>query len=131
MHTSAPIPTISVCGTEVPLPLYFQVIDLYNAGHNTDSILVHIVATTQISSIDVLRETVQNIILNLQLIKNPSQKLTVPKGSEADEIASRRNSRIEFVGELDDLNSARLLAEDKLRKEKERRTLRQFLAKLG
>lgn len=134
LHNPSLIPTISVCGTEVPLPLYFQVNDLYNAGHNIDSILVHIVTTTQVSSIDILRETVQNIILNQQLINNSPHRLTLPiNGTEQNEgtIASRRNSRIEFVGELDDLDSARLLAEDKQRKEKERRTLKQLLAKFG
>lgn len=136
-HPPAPTPTISVSGTEVPLPLYFQAIDLYTAGHNTDSILVHIVATTPISNIDVLRETVQNIILNLQLISNSSQTLTVTggsgsgSGSGSEENVSRRNSRIEFVGELDDLETARLLAGEKSRREKERRTLRGLLGRLG
>lgn len=35
------------------------------------------------------------------------------------------------MGELDDLDSARLLAEDRQRKEKDRRTLKQLLAKFG
>lgn len=68
-------------------------------------------------------------------MNNTPHRLSLPAtagvGENEDTIASRRNSRIEFVGELDDLDSARLLAEDRQRKEKERRTLKQLLAKFG
>lgn len=129
IHNPSSLPTISVFGTEVPLPTYFQIIERHNAGHNIDSIIVHMVATKPVSSIDTLRDTVEGIILNLRLIENSSHVLALP-----DRGGDRRNSRIEFVGELDDLNSAGLMAEERVEREKERerRNLRQRLfGKLG
>lgn len=126
IHNPSSLPTISVFGNEVPLPIYFQIIERHNAGHNVDSIIVHMVATTPISNIDTLRDTVEGIILNLRLIENSSHALTLLPDREDN----RRNSRIEFVGDLDDLNSAGLMAEEREKeedKEKERVSLRQRL----
>lgn len=135
-HHPSLIPTIPVCDVEVPLPTYFQVTDLYNAGHNVDSIIVHMVATTQISNIDILRTTVKQIGLNLQLISNSANSLVVSEQVAEKSAESRRNSRIEFVGELDDLSSAGIMAEGskqgrEMQREKEGRRLKGLLARLG
>lgn len=125
------IATISVFGTEVALPTYFQVVERYNAGHSIDSILVHMVAAKHVSNINTLRDIIEGIVLNLRLIETSSQSLMSPERTNTN---SRRNSRIEFVGELDDLSSVHLMAEDNLEKEKEkeRLSLRQrLLARLG
>lgn len=116
--------TIGVCGTEVPLSIYWQAVDLWTAGHSPESIVVRIVATRTVADIQEFRETVANIVYNQELIKlsNRSSRLATTQRD------MRRNSRIHFVGELDNLDVAQMVAE---RKEKERLGLKQFLAKLG
>jgi len=120
-------PSIGVCGEEVPLPLYWRAVDLWAAGHTSDSIFVHIVATSTISDVESLRGIVRNIVYNQELIHR------VPLLTPSDDMAqanarpdARRNSRIQDVNELDDLRVAETVAE---KKEKERAGLRHLLSK--
>lgn len=116
--------TVSVFGTEVPLSLYWQAVDLWSAGHSTESIVVHVVATRTVGDIQEFRKTVSNIVYNQELIKGSTRASNIQKETRD----MRRNSRIHFVGELDNLDVAQMVAQ---RKEKERLGLKQFLAKLG
>lgn len=116
--------TIGVCGSDVPLSIYWQAVDLWSAGHSVESIIVHIVATRTVPDIDEFRAIVSNIVYNQELIQSSGRtSRLVPTQRDM-----RRNSRINFVGELDNLDVAQMVAQ---RKEKERLGLKQFLAKLG
>lgn len=133
LHVHTPIhhdsPSIGVCGEEVPLSLYWHAVDLWAAGHTPDSIVVHIVATNNISNVEWLRNIVQNIVYNQELIHQES--LLTPTNNMTRSHSrpeARRHSRILNVGELDDLHVAHMVAE---KKEKERAGLRHLLSKLG
>lgn len=78
----------------------------------------------------------KQIGLNLQLISNSANSLVVSEQVAEKSAESRRNSRIEFVGELDDLSSAGIMAEGskqgrEMQREKEGRRLKGLLARLG
>lgn len=118
--------SISVGCEEVPLALYFQVVDLWTAGYSTINIvntLINLKSTTQSS---LSAHTITDIIYNQQVMQSGTDStrtnLTVPHNS------SRRLSRIASVSELDDLSVAQMVAQ---KKEKEKLGLRQMLAKLS
>jgi len=122
-------PSITVCGEEVPLPLYWRTVDLWSAGHTSDSIVVHIVASGSIPNVELLRDIVRNIVWNQELIRQGS--LLTPTNDVAhtkSQSDTRRNSRISDVDEVDDLQVAQMVAE---KKQKERASLRNLLSKLG
>lgn len=119
------VPSITVCDTDVPLPLYWQAVDLWSAGHPADSIVVHIVATRPVKDLNSFHDIVRNIVYNQELVK---QTTTVPPALTLPSRDSRRNSCIINVGELDDLSVASMVAR---KKEKERLGLKQLLSKLS
>lgn len=122
-------PSITVCGEEVPLPLYWRTVDLWSAGHTSDSIVVHVVASSTIPNVELLRDIVRNIVWNQELIHQgsfltPINDVAQTKGRSD----TRRNSRISDVDEVDDSQVAQMVAE---KKQKERASLRNLLSKLG
>lgn len=118
--------SIPVGGEEVPIELYFQVVDLWTAGCSNTNIIDTLFHTKNPIQPPLSTDTIINIIYNQKImqsgIKAPSTTLHVPSHS------SRRLSRIASVSELDDLSVAEMVAQ---KKEKERIGLRQMLAKLS
>jgi len=122
-------PSIVVCGEEVPLPLYWRTVDLWSAGHTSDSIVVHLVASNAFPNVELLRDIVRNITWNQELIHQGSLLTPVSDVTQADiRSDTRRNSRISDVDEVDDLQVAQMVAD---KKQKERASLRNLLFKLG
>lgn len=118
--------SIPVGGEEVPLELYFQVVDLWTAGFSNTNMIDTLFHPKNPIQPPLSTDTIMNIIYNPKImqsgIKVPSTTLHVPSHS------SRRLSRIASVSELDDLSVAEMVAQ---KKEKERIGLRQMLAKLS
>ncbi|KAK6372084.1 hypothetical protein LTR64_003997 [Lithohypha guttulata] len=123
-HPTIQIATILVGDAEVPLSLYWQAVDLWEAGHSSERIVVHIVATRNVSNLAMFRETIQHIVYNQELIK----RSTIPAIITNTNPGMRRNSRIENVDELDNLDVADKVAQ---RREKEKLGLKQLIARLG
>lgn len=118
--------SISVGDEEVPLGLYFQVVDLWTAGYSTTNIINTLMNLKGSMQLSLSAETITNIIYNQEVMqagtKKPSSNLSVTATN------NRRLSRIASVSELDDLSVAQMVAH---KKEKERLGLRQMLAKLS
>lgn len=116
---------------EVPLFLYWYIVDLSNAGHTVDSIVVHVAASTTMWNIKALEPVVHNIINNEDLILREFQSqshssVTLALAPNLGD--TRRNPRIIDVSEFDVLDVTNMVATQKV---KERAGLLSLLAKLG
>lgn len=118
--------TIPVGCEEVPLALYFQVVDLWTAGYSDIRIINAIINSKESMQLSLSPDTIANIIYNQELMQQGTNMLTVNGHTGSQN--SRRLSRIASVDELDDLSVAQMVAQ---KKEKEKLGLRQLLAKLS
>lgn len=118
-------PCITVLDQEVPLPFYWQVVDLWTAGYSSDSIFARLVATNDVQKPEQSREVIEQIVYNQELIQRSTSQDLVQSDTLVQN--ARRKSRIQEVVELDDLGLAQLIAR---RKEKKKLGLRQLLAKI-
>lgn len=118
--------SIPVGCEEVPLALYFQVVDLWTAGYSDIKIIDAIINSKASTQISLSPDTIANIIYNQELMQQGTNLLTV--NGHARSQNSRRLSRIASVDELDDLSVAQMVAQ---KKEKEKLGFRQLLAKLS
>lgn len=118
--------SISVGCEEVPLTLYFHVVDLWVAGYSTINIINTLVDFQSETQSPLSADTIANIIHNQEIIQAENESRTTHL--TVLPCSSRRLSRIANVSELDDLSVAHMVAQ---KKEKEKLGLRQMLAKLS
>ncbi|KAL2395621.1 hypothetical protein ABEF92_002996 [Exophiala dermatitidis] len=89
------IPTINVCGHEVPLPAYWKIVDLLEDGKGKEDVVQSVILHTGRKTVQVVMDVVDSVAENQQLIfrrATISNRLSMPfKKSKL--ISSSRNLR--------------------------------------
>lgn len=97
-------PTIAVGDAEVPVALYFEVIDLYEQEQHADNIVFKIISTQSIADVLSFRQIVSQIIYNQEVMQEGSPHTALNSVKRVsfgrDTIKKRRLSRIRKLNEL-------------------------------
>ena len=97
------IPTISVCGNEVPLPAYWQIVDLVTEGKAEEEVVQCFIPHTGARTQQVVTKVVHVIAENQKLMEDRSKsssRLSVAF-KKAKRISAYRATKIEARRELD------------------------------
>ncbi|KAL2418117.1 hypothetical protein ABEF95_002255 [Exophiala dermatitidis] len=102
------IPTINVCGHEVPLPAYWKIVDLLEDGKGREDVVQSVILHTGRKTVQVVMGVVDSVAENQQLISRRatiSNRLSMPfKKSKL--ISSSRNLRNESYRDSQALEAA-------------------------